>query len=207
QIKRLRSTPSLEPTFKTAFHLMSTQARYTLERHAWREAIALVPREPATLDWDRFTWPEAIVRFARGLGAAHLKQFDQAKTESARLTELEDATVAMHEDLFARNIRMLRLELEAWIAHREGKRDASVALMRQAADLEESTPKAPVTPGPTLPAEELLGDLLMEQKDPEKALVAYQRSLELYPRRRNSVMGVARAMASMTGKSVARQDS
>ncbi len=33
--------------FKTAFHLASTQARYALERRAWTEAVALVPREPA----------------------------------------------------------------------------------------------------------------------------------------------------------------
>ena len=101
----------------------------------------------------------------------------------------------MREDLFARNIRVLRLELEAWIAHAEGKKETSRELMREAADLEESTPKAPVTPGPTLPAEELLGDLLMAQKQPAKALVAYQRSLELYPKRRNSVIGAARAAA------------
>jgi hypothetical protein len=38
-----------------------------------------------------------------------------------------------------------------------------------------------VTPGPTLPATELLGDLLMHQKKPAQALAAYQRSLDLYP--------------------------
>jgi tetratricopeptide (TPR) repeat protein len=195
QIRRLRTTERLEPSFKTAFHLMSTEARYTLERRAWKEAAVLVPREPSTLDWDRFTWPEAIVRFARGLGAAHLGRLDQAKAERQRLNELETATVQMHEDLFARNIRMLRLELEGWIAHVEGKEDVAVSLMREAADLEESTPKAPVTPGPTLPAEELIGDLFMERKQPAKALPAYQRSLELYPHRRHSVLGAARATA------------
>ena len=198
QLKRLHTTQRLEPSFKTAFHLMSTEARYTLERRAWKEAAALVPRQPATLDWDRFTWPEAIVRFARGLGAAHLGQLDQAKAEHRRLAELETATVQMHEDLFARNIRMLRLELEAWIAHVEKKEEAAVSLMREAAALEEATPKAPVTPGPTLPAEELLGDLFMERKQPTRALPAYQRSLELYPHRRNSVLGAARA-AALTG--------
>ena len=71
--------PRLEPTFKTAFHLASTQARYALERRAWDEAAAIVPREPATLDWDRFAWPEAIAWFARGLGAAHLGRLDEAR--------------------------------------------------------------------------------------------------------------------------------
>ncbi len=204
QLKRLRGTAHLEPTFKVAFHLSSTQARYALERRAWNEAMSIVPREPANLDWDHFTWPEAIVRFARGLGAAHLGKIDEAKAEVKRLQELEDATVKAKEELFARNIRVLRLELSAWIAHVEGKKEPSIALMRDAAELETSTPKAPVTPGPTLPAYELLGDLLVEQKQPEEALVAYKRSLELYPRRFNSLLGAARAARATEGKSETR---
>ena len=88
---------------------------------------------------------------------------------------------------------MLRLELSAWIAHAEGQRQAGVDLMRQAAALESSTPKHAVTPGPTLPAEELLGDMLMEQGRAAEALAAYQRALNLYPNRYNSRLGVARA--------------
>jgi tetratricopeptide (TPR) repeat protein len=110
----------------------------------------------------------------------------------------------MHEDLFARNIRVLRLELEAWIAHVEAKEEASVALMQEAVDLEESTPKAPVTPAPTLPARELLGDLLLDQKEPAKALAAYQRSLELYPNRRNSLVGASAAAAMTRDRALAR---
>ena len=41
QLRRLLATANLEPTFKTAFHLASTQARYALERRAWSEAVAL----------------------------------------------------------------------------------------------------------------------------------------------------------------------
>jgi hypothetical protein len=59
----------------------------------------------------------------------------------------------------------------------EGREPESVALMREAVALEESTPKPPVTPAPTLPAQELLGDLLLEQKKPADARVAYQQSL------------------------------
>jgi cytochrome c-type biogenesis protein CcmH/NrfG len=72
--------------------------------------------------------------------------------------------------------------------------------MRQAAALELATPKHAVTPAPTLPAEELLGDLLMEQHRAVEALAAYQRSLALYPQRFNSLLGAARA-ARATGDS------
>jgi tetratricopeptide (TPR) repeat protein len=183
----------LEPTFKTAFHLMSTQSRYALERRAWDEAAAIIPREPATIDWDRFPWAEAEGRFARGLGNAHLGKIDEARGDSYRLAQLETVAQKAGEDLFARNIRMLHLELEAWLAHVSGREDASVSLMEEAVTLEESTPKHAVTPGPTLPAREMLGDLLMEQKQPARALAAYQRSLELYPKRFNSLLGAMRA--------------
>ena len=203
QVKRLRATARLEPTFITAFHLASTQARYAVEWRAWNEAAQIVPREPATLDWDRFTWPEAIARFARGLAAAHLGKVNEARAVGELLGELEAATRKAGEDLFSRNIRVLRLELNAWLAHAEGQEDSSVALMREAAELEASTPKHAVTPGPTLPAHELLGDLLMEQKQPAQALAAYKRSMELYPGRFNGLLGAARAARALSDESLA----
>jgi len=99
---------------------------------------------------------------------------------------------------------VLRLGLSAWLAHAEGQQESGLALMREAAELEASTPKHAVTPGPTLPAFELLGDLLMEQKQPAEALVAYKRSMELYPRRFNSLLGAARAARALGDESLAR---
>ena len=193
QLRRLQSTARLQPSFKTAFHLSSTSARYALERHAWAEAAALVPRDPPTLDWDRFTWPEAVTWFARGLGAARQGKIQEARAAADRLDTLESAARGAREELFARNIRILRLEVGAWLASAERRGDSSVALMREAAELEVATPKHAVTPGPTLPAHELLGELLMERSRPTEALVAYKRSLELYPRRFHSLLGAARA--------------
>jgi tetratricopeptide (TPR) repeat protein len=204
QLKRLHTTEKLEPSFKTAFHLASTRARSALERRAWGEAAAIVPREPATLDWDRFTWAEAVARFARGLGAAHLGNAAEARAAVQRLEELEGATRKAGEELFARNVQLLRLELGAWIAHVDGQKESSLALMREAAELEVSTPKPPVTPGPTLPAHELLGDLLLERKQPAEALTAYKRSLELYPRRFNGLLGAARAASALGDAPAAR---
>ena len=193
QLERLRTTARLEPSFKTAFHLSSTQARFALERRAWAEAALIVPRQPPALDWDRFAWPEAISQFARGLGAAHLGRLAEAHAAAARLARLDSSMTRAGEELFARNIRMLHLELAAWIAQQERRPAAAVALMEQAAALEASTPKHAVTPGPTLPASEMLGDLLMLQRKPVPALGAYQRSLALYPGRCNSVAGAVRA--------------
>ena len=193
QVRRLRGTARLEPTFKTAFHLASTQARYSLERHAWTEAMALVPRQPPALAWERFPWAEAITWFARGIGGARAGKVATAEAARDRLGQLETAAVKTGEELFTRNVRMLRLGVDAWIAHAKHDTAASVRLMQEAVDLEASTPKHPVTPAPTLPALELLGDLLMEQRRAPEALAAYTRSLERYPQRFNSLVGSARA--------------
>jgi tetratricopeptide (TPR) repeat protein len=128
----------------------------------------------------------------------------KAKAAGTRLEALEAATRKSGEDLFARNIRVLHLELAAWIAHAEGQRESSVALMRQAAELETSTPKHAVTPGPTVPAYESMGDLLMEQKQPADALTSYRRALELYPQRFNALLGAARAASALEDSSQAR---
>jgi tetratricopeptide (TPR) repeat protein len=193
QLRRLQGTANLQPSFKTAFHTASTQARYALERRAWGEARALVPRDPAFLDWDRFMWPEAVTWFALGLGATHEGELEEARRAKAHLESLAAATSDAGEKLFARNIRVLHLTLGAWIAHAGQDSEGSVALMQEAVELETSTPKHAVTPGPTLPAVEILGDLLLEQAQPVEALAAYEHSLKLYPRRFNSLLGAARA--------------
>ena len=69
--------------------------------------------------------------------------------------------------------------------------------MRAAAELERTTPKPAVTPAPTLPADELLGDLLMELGRPQEALAAYESSLALYPNRFNGLLGAARAAQAL----------
>lgn len=204
QVERLWQTARLQPTFKTAFHLASTRARYALERRAWSEAMSLSPREPSTLDWDRFKWPEAVTWFARGLGAVRQGRVEEAQAAADRLDGLEMAASEAGEVLFARNIRILRLAVGAWLANLEGDRRSSLAMMREAAELEVATPKHAVTPGPTLPTHELLGDLLLEQARPADALVAYRRSLELYPRRFNSVLGAARAARASGDEALAR---
>ena len=204
-IRRLQATDRLEPTFKTAFHLASTRARYALERRDWDEAMKVTPREPATLNWDRFAWPEAVAVFARGMGAARRGNGEVASSSSARLASLDSSVQRAGEMLFSANIRMLRLELDAWRAHRAKHTDSAIALLRTAADLEVMTPKHAVTPAPTIPAHEWAGDLLMEANRPAEALAAYRRALEFYPKRFNSLAGAIRAASAAGQEATARQ--
>jgi tetratricopeptide (TPR) repeat protein len=205
QVRRLRGEPRVEPTFKAAFHRASTAARYALERHDWKAAAALPARAPDTLAWDKFPWAEGVTWFARGVGAAHTGDVAGAQAAVDRLAQLEDVANKAGEEIFTRNLRILRLGAGAWLAQARGNAVEARTLLAQAAELEVATPKHPVTPGPTLPAHEQLGDLLMEQRRPAEALAAYERSLELYPRRFNTLQGIARA-ARATGDATRADD-
>ena len=200
----LHAIENLHPTFKTAFNLSSMSVRYALERKSWEEAAALIPRANKALAWDRFLWPEAISWFARGLGAAHLGQYEDAKRAHARLQALENTADKMGEKLFTRQIRVLRLAVDAWIAQFQGKSEHALMQMKAAAELEFSTRKHPVTPGPNLPSIELLGEMLMEQGKPDNALAAFKRSLQLYPKRFNSILGAARAARALEDTKMAK---
>ncbi|WP_330968688.1 tetratricopeptide repeat protein [Lysobacter sp. A3-1-A15] len=192
-LRRLQMQPNLEPSFKTAFHLSSTAARYALERGDWKAAAALPVRMPASLAWDKFPWPEAVTWFARGIGMARGGDAEGSASAISRMLQLEAAATDAGEDLFARSIRVLRLAVEGWHAQGQGHADRARDLLSRAAALEASTPKHAVTPGPTLPAEEQLGDLLMQQGQHADALAAYSRALQRYPERFNSLFGAARA--------------
>jgi tetratricopeptide (TPR) repeat protein len=193
QRDRLWKTEGLQPSFKVAFHLAATQARCALEPRDWNAAAAIVPGQPVNVEWAKYPWPAAIAQFAHGMGASHLGRAADAKAALAQLVALEAKSDAAKETLFARNIRVLRLELEATIADADRRGEAGLALLREAAAIEASTPKAPVTPGPIVAAEEWLGDALLARGDGPGALAAYKRALALYPNRRHAQSGVALA--------------
>ena len=65
--------------------------------------------------------------------------------------------------------------------------------MREAADREDATEKAAVTPGPIKPARELLGEMLMQLKRPAEALAEFEATLTKEPNRFRAIYGAARA--------------
>ena len=197
---RLLAVTDLEPSFKSAFHHASTQARIALERRDWAAARAIVPRTPAFLDWDKFPWPEAIAVFAQARAALETdgdQGLADADAALARLDALAAKMQAAGETLFERSIRVLRLELAGWTLAARGDFAGAEASLREAAALEAATPKHAVTPGPTLPAEEQLGDLLLARDRPADARAAYGRSLAAYPNRFNSLFGAMRASVAL----------
>jgi len=63
---------------------------------------------------------------------------------------------------WATQVEVQRHAAAGWLARAEKKDAEAVALLRSAADLEDSTDKHPLTPGSILPAREQLADMLVE---------------------------------------------
>lgn len=191
ELKAIRKTDP--ETFKCAYSFAAIPARWALERRDWKEAADL-KIEPASFPWQRFPAAEAIVHFARAIGAARGGDLDRAKLEIEKLRDLQKQLVAGKESYdWATQVEVQRRAASACLARAEGKDDAALQLMRSAADLEDSTEKHPVTPGAVLPARELLGDLLLELNRPAEALKEYESSLERSPNRFNGIYGAGRA--------------
>jgi tetratricopeptide (TPR) repeat protein len=98
-----------------------------------------------------------------------------------------------HNSYSAEQVDMQRETVTAWIEFAEGKTEEALRRMRAAAEHEDASEKLPVTPGAIVPARELLGEMLLEAKQPAPALEAFETSLKLAPERFNSLVGAARA--------------
>jgi len=178
-------------------------ARYVLERGQWAEAAALA-LHPPSFEWERFPHAEASLVFARGLGAARAGDVDAARQELERLDVLREAILAIEQAYWAGQVDIQIKEIEAWIALAEGRNEEALALMREAAGLEDATEKHPVTPGPIAPARELLGEMLLALDQPAEALVEYEASLLREPNRFRSLYGAARS-AELAGQTETAQ--
>ncbi len=199
------STGPYQEDFNSAFHLAIMPARFAVERRAWDEAAELEPREPNYLEWDRYFWPEALSWYARGLGAVHTGDLEEAQRAEARMVELRDAASEAGEAAFSTYIEVDRLILSGRISHAQGDSDRAVALTREAAELEQTVEKHPITPGALLPPYEAKGDLLAELDRPAEALAAYEAGLDVWPKRYHSLLGAARA-AQEAGESERAQE-
>jgi tetratricopeptide (TPR) repeat protein len=109
------------------------------------------------------------------------------------MIELRDAASEAGEAAFATYIEVDRLILSGRISHAQGDSDRAVALTQEAAELEQTVEKHPITPGALLPPYEAKGDLLAELDRPAEALAAYEAGLDVWPKRYHSLLGAARA--------------
>lgn len=180
-----------------AYATAAIPARYALERRSWAEAAGLTT-PPMAFPWSRYPWGEAIISFARALGAARSGDITSTRKEVDKLQSFRDALTQAKNTYWADQVEVQRRAAAGMLARAEGRNQEALDMLRSAADLEGSTEKHPVTPAPIVPARELLGELLIELNQPGPGLREFETSLTAEPNRFRSLFGAARA-AELSG--------
>jgi hypothetical protein len=204
-LERSRSM-KLVDHFAAAYAYAAMPARLALERSDWKEAMEL-PLTPAAnvYPWNKYPQSEAVNAFARAIGAARTGHAGAAKEQRARLIALRDAAKEARLAYWVEQI-----DIQADIAGSlalcaEGKSEECIEGMRKAAAREDATEKHVVTPGPIIPARELLADLLLAAGKASEALKEYEATLDKEPNRYRAVLGAARAASRAGNESRARE--
>jgi tetratricopeptide (TPR) repeat protein len=182
----------------SSFALAASPARYVVERGDWSGAAGLEVRPT------KFPHVAAITHFARALGAARSGKPDAAQADVAKLAELRDKLREAKDAYWAGQVDIQWQIANAWLLNAQGKPDEALKAMAAAADAEDKTEKAPVTPGPIAPARELLGAMLLERGMAKEALAAFEATLTKEPHRLGATLGAAKAAEKLGDTAKAR---
>src|SRR6185436_5974220 len=198
-LEEARTQTGINPARATAYYALAAMpARYVVERGTWPDATKLAPSP------SNFPFTEAMTHFARALGAARSGDPAAAQMDIDKIAALRDRLKSAKSDYWANEVEVMRLASVAWVALAQKKDGDALALMRQAADIEDRSEKNIVTPGRLLPARELLGDMLMELKRPGEAFKEYEASQQREPNRYRGLSGAGHAAAQSGNRDKAR---
>jgi tetratricopeptide (TPR) repeat protein len=177
----------------TRAYLLSMRAHQVVNAERWDDPLLARPVELTGLG----PVAPAIDAFARGF--AGFKRGDRAAA-SAALDELKTRAARPVVDDFyggaAAVPRILALELQAALKLADGAGEEAVALLREAAGLEDGMPLEFGPPDVVKPSHELLGETLLTLGRAAEAQRAFGRALELAPGRSPALLGLVRAAAA-----------
>ena len=187
------------PPAAAYFAMAAIPARYALERGDWSGATKLEARPTA------FPFADAVTWFARGIGAARMGDTVLSAEAVRRLGQLREALAQHKEAYWSQQVEIQSRGVEAWRAFARGARTEAIAAMRATADLEATTEKNAITPGPIVPARELLGEMLLASGDAGAAYREFEATLVTEPRRYRAVAGAMRSAKAAGNTSAANR--
>ncbi len=196
-LEHVEALERVEPSYASAYGMAAARARYYLEQQKWAEAAELEPGVPDALAWENYPGAEALIHYARGLGASRSGDLDAADAEREKIEAAAQALRDEGDAYWAIMTEALAGAVDAWVLYERGRTQEAIDRMAESAELEESMDKHPITPGEILPVRELHAELLLRDGLEAEAIEAFETSLERTPKRRNALAGIERAKASI----------
>lgn len=167
-------------------YLATMRAHHVVNTERWDDPM---------LAWDldlTGTGPVARGMDAFALGYAAAKRGDRPGVDAqlARLARL----VREYKDVA--KLGVLEIALRAARLYADGETENAVALLREATAIEDGLPMEYGPPDIVKPSHELLGEMLLGVGRYVEAQRAFERALDLAPKRARSVIGLAHAAAA-----------
>jgi len=186
-INQLKSVPGATPD-DLARETAWLTARTALELHDWKSAAALNFPDLKGDSQQSIYEVNAIAASRNGDTTAAAAAFDKLQAIEAPQQDKTKNSVGYQKTV-------------AWIHFAKGNSESAVKDMLAAAKKEE----ADGVDSLTMPAREMLGDMLFEMKKPAEALAEYKRALEESPNRFDALYGAAQA-AQLAGRTTEARD-
>ena len=189
-----QAIPNFPDNFAAAYAYAAIPARLALERADW-SAAAKVGMFPAVdaYPWSKYPQAEASNAFARGLGAAALRDGAAVQSELSRSGRLRERATELKIGYWADQIGIQIDVVRGFAAFKAGDAASGIQALRQASDREDASEKHVVTPGPLLPAREILATVLLERGDAAVALREFEAVLAKEPNRLRAMAGAVLA--------------
>ena len=165
QLSKFLAVGEWQSDFGSAYALAAVPTRMVLEQEQWEAAASLPETLHGSISWDKFPQCEAMLWYAKGLGAARVGDKGRATQALTKLQQLRDSLVEQKQTYWVTLLDTQVMSIQAWQELDKGNQSQAIALQSRAADMEDQIGKSPVTPGHVLPARELLGDMYRQVGD------------------------------------------
>jgi tetratricopeptide (TPR) repeat protein len=179
--------------------LVNVRAAYLFTTERWSDPVS---------EWSLGPYASPMIQSIEAFttGYAMLKRGDRARAEThPAAIDAADKNGAGGPQSDPRVVHIIALEMRAALAAASGRSDTAIAIIREAARLEDALP---VEFGPPLipkPAHELAGEILLAAGHSAEAQREFARAEEAAPGRSRALIGLARAASRAGDASVAAQ--
>jgi len=192
--KRMAAMPMMDDMKDAGgFFVNELNTIYLMEMHDWPGLAKLQPA-PGTHGSDVLD-----TNWGNGVAAGHLKDAKLAAESYAKFNTALEALRGTPYAYMAEGFKVEQNEVLAWKEYAAGHNEAALQAMRAAAEKQDKLGQGEVD----IPADEMLGDLLMLLGRTSDALAEYKLALHYSPNRLNALLDAGKAAETLGDTAVA----
>jgi tetratricopeptide (TPR) repeat protein len=196
---------ALDSDSSSAASFAVMRSRYLIDSGDWSGPVAAMKVKTEGLITAEFTrdWADAYgaVRFGK-LDAA-VAAIERSKNSTKRYVAAATAAGVAADAPSQRLAKIEQQQLDGLLLLKRGRADQGIALLSQAAAGERASPMEFGPPSLDKPANELLGEVLLEHGRAKEACEAFQAAQVLAPGRGQSLIGLAKCAGQIGNKDLA----